>query len=243
MEKEVQILTARLLAHRYLPRSDALVRRALTDELFRHDLDNRLAQCGLLLLDNPYAEHIAVGLKRELEDPVFGAGEQWLSNNLGLSRDAIAMLVVLWALIILPKRERQMQRRDQADSQQTDLFGEAKPMRFGTEVSPGIAEAMLYADFGEQLGGKMRFHTNLGLLARLGFVQKRQKIIHEGPLLDVLLDYNQLAPRIIEGALADLLSRDGAGSPHQTTAHDLADEEDDGLVDALADDAADTETN
>ncbi|MFX8098466.1 hypothetical protein ABTK82_19120, partial [Acinetobacter baumannii] len=31
--------------------------------------------------------------------------------------------------------------------------------------------------------------------------------IAEGPLLDLLLDYDQLAPRILDGALADVLAR------------------------------------
>ena len=31
-------------------------------------------------------------------------------------------------------------------------------------------------------------------------------MILEGPLLDVLIDYSRLAPRIIEGALAEVLA-------------------------------------
>ena len=43
MEHELKTLTARLLAQRWLPRSDRLVRRALVDETFRLVLGRRLA--------------------------------------------------------------------------------------------------------------------------------------------------------------------------------------------------------
>ena len=47
MEQQIRTLTARLLASRSLPRSDALVRRALVDDAFRVELDSRLAAVGL----------------------------------------------------------------------------------------------------------------------------------------------------------------------------------------------------
>ena len=48
MNDDAQILIARLLANQTLRREDKLVKRALSDELFRADLDTRLAACGLL---------------------------------------------------------------------------------------------------------------------------------------------------------------------------------------------------
>ncbi|MGH9960448.1 MAG: hypothetical protein ACREBC_25560 [Pyrinomonadaceae bacterium] len=41
MDRDVQALIARLLAHRALPRDDLLAQRALTDEAFRQELDAR----------------------------------------------------------------------------------------------------------------------------------------------------------------------------------------------------------
>src|SRR6185436_15579918 len=162
MENDLRNLIARLIAHLVLPREDTLVRRTLTDEAFRQELDTRLAACGLRLLENPYAAHVAIGLKQEVEEPVFGKSDSWLSNNLGLGRDAIALLVVVWALIILPKRERQIKRFEQdSDMSQAEMFAEAKPIAHGTEVSAGIPEVTLLADFGAKLGGKMRLNTNL----------------------------------------------------------------------------------
>lgn len=210
MELELKTLTARLLAHRVVPRADTLVRRALLDDTFRLELDHRLGAVGLRLVENPYAEYVAVALLPEMTEPVLGSGEAWLNNNLGLPRDGIALLVILWALIILPKRERQIARVEAGKENQDDMFGSQKPLETGETVSTGVSEEALYADFGKVLGGRTRFNANLGRLVNLGFVMRRNKWIDEGPMLDLMIDYSQLAPRIIEGALADvLLQREG----------------------------------
>ncbi len=212
MEHELRTLTARLLAQRWLPRSDALVRRALVDETFRHELDHRLAAVGLQLMDNPYAEHVAVALASEMHEPVFGAGREYQASNQGLTREEVALLVILWALIILPKRERQVSRRALADDGQDDLFGADQPVERGDTVSAGISEASLLSDFAPRLGGRTRVRNfMLGKLARLGFIERRNNMILEGPLLDVLLDYRTLADRIIHGTLSDVLA--DAGHP------------------------------
>lgn len=214
MEHDLKTLTARLLANRWLPRSDRLVRRALVDESFRVDLDHRLAAIGLQLQDNPYAGHVAAALAPDMMEPVFGARREYAASNVGLTRDEIALLVVIWALIVLPKRERQVTRRELADDGQGDMFGAEKPVAHGDTVSGGLSEASLIADFGTQLGGKTKVKNfMLGKLARLGFIERRNGILHEGPLLDVALDYRVLADRIIHGTLADVLARAGHPVP------------------------------
>lgn len=235
MDNDITALTARLVAHRWLPRADAQVRRALVDESFRHELENRLASVGLTLLDNPFAAHVAVGLKDDVMDAVFG-GREYQASTMGLTRDEIALLIVIWALIILPKRERQLGRREIDDDGQNDMFGQDKPIVHGEEVSGAISEASLLADFGLQLGGRTKIRNfALGKLARLGFIERRNGYIHEGPLLDVLLDYRVLADRIINGTLADVLAAAGRSLP----APDAEDEPeaDDDAGEALDDDA------
>ena len=213
MNLEITELTARLLAHRWLPRADAQVRRALVDEAFRSELEARLAAVGLQLLDNPFAEHVAVGLKDEVTDAVFG-GRDYQASTMGLTRDEIALLIVIWALIILPKRERQLGRRSMEDDGQNDMFGQEKPIEHGEAVSGAISEASLLADFGAQLGGRTKIRNfALGKLARLGFIERKNGYIVEGPLLDVLLDYRVLADRIINGTLADVLAAAGRALP------------------------------
>lgn len=214
MEHELKTLTARLLAHRWLPRNDRLVRRALVDETFRVELDHRLAAVGLQLQDNPYAGHVAAVLTPDMFEPVFGARREYAASNVGLTRDEIALLVVIWSLIILPKRERQVTRRELADDGQGDMFGGEKPVVHGETVSGGLPEASLIADFGPLLGGKTKVKNfMLGKLARLGFIERRNGVLYEGPLLDVALDYRVLADRIIHGTLADVLKNAGHAVP------------------------------
>ncbi len=129
MEQQIRTLTARLLASRSLPRTDPLVRRALVDEAFRVDLDARLSAVGLQLIDNPYAAHVAVALADDVHEPVFGASREYAASNVGLTRDQLALLVVIWALIVLPKRERQINRQKLADDGQSDMFGKDAPPR------------------------------------------------------------------------------------------------------------------
>ena len=196
---------ARLLAQRWLPKSDAEVRRLLIDESFRQDIEHRLAAVGLRLLDNPFAGHVAVGLAADSENAVFGRGDAWLSNNAGLNRDGVALLILLWALIILPKRERQLSRDATTDEGQSDLFGNAQAAPLRDDAARGVPENVLLEDYGKLLGGKARLQVLLPVLSRLGFIERRNKVLHEGPLLDLAFDYAELAPRILDGALADVL--------------------------------------
>lgn len=215
IDNDITHLTARLLAHGYLPRTDAQIRRVLVDETFRFELENRLANVGMALLDNPFAEHVAVGLKDSVLDAVLG-GKEYQASTMGLTRDEVALLIVLWALIVLPKRERQLGRRLLDDDGQNDMFGQEGPIVHGEGVSGAVSESSLLADFGGQLGGKTKIKNfALGKLARLGFIERRGGYIYEGPLLDVLLDYRTLADRIINGTLADVLAAAGRRVPAQ----------------------------
>ncbi len=214
MEQQIRTLTARLLANRSLPRTDPLVRRALVDESFRSELDSRLSAVGLQLIDNPYAEHVAVALAGDVHEPVFGATREYAASNVGLTRDQLALLIVIWALIILPKRERQVNRQRLTDDGQDDMFGKDAPLEHGEGVSGAIPEASLLADFSAVLGHKTYVQGKLlSRLAQLGFIERRGGMIHEGPLLDVLLDYRQLADRIIYGTLGEVLAQAGHPLP------------------------------
>jgi hypothetical protein len=206
MNDDSQILIARLLTHQTLRRDDRLVKRVLSDELFRAEVDQRLAACGMKMLDNVYADHVTLALSRNIEPKIFGARDVWQNNNFGLARDGVALLVVLWAQIILPKRERQ-ETHQHAEDDQNDMFGTEKPLPRAEDTSIGIAYKALLADFGDKLGKKTRMDMNLGILAKLGFIERRGDIIVEGPLLDLLMDTDLLKERIVNGALADVFKR------------------------------------
>jgi hypothetical protein len=202
-------LIARLLALRFLPRDDGEVRRLLVDGSFREDVEQRLAASGMRLLDHPFAAHVSVALARECESAVFEQGDAWQASNIGLPKDAVALLVILWALIILPKRERQLAGESANPEQQKEMFETVKLTPLAHEASRGIAENALLTDYSELFGGKMRIQTSLGQLKRLGFIEQRSKTIHEGPLLDLAFDYADMAPRVLQGALSDLLKQRG----------------------------------
>lgn len=224
MEFSPQQFTARLIASRFLPREDNSVRRLLVDLGFRQEVEANLAACGLRLLDHPFAAHVAVALLRETEGAVFDDGEQWQASNIGLPKDVIALLVVLWALVILPKRERQLGR--EVEDGQGDMFGNIIKA-VGDEVSRGIAENVLLEDFGKLLGGKSKLVMNLGTLKKLSLVEQRNKVIYEGPLLDLVFDYAEMAPRIINGALGDLIRVQlGVEIAEDNSQQDLAKEQD-----------------
>ena len=207
-------LIARLLALRHLPREDLEVRRLLVDTSFRDEVEIRLAASGLRLLAQPFAAHISIALAREHEAAVFEQNDAWQASNIGLPKDAAALLVILWALIILPKRERQMASESTQTDTQNELFETVKLTPAAHEASRGIAENVLLEDYGKLLGGKARIQFALPQLSRLGFIERRNKIIHEGPLLDLAFDYAKFAPRILEGALSDLLKQRGVLEAH-----------------------------
>lgn len=208
-------LAAQLLARRWLPRSHPLVRRALIDTELWTLLGQRLAAVGLKVVDNVHADHIAVALVRPAESAVFGEMGLAANNNLDLPRDGVALLVVLWSLIVLPKRQRQVARSDAIHAGQGEMFAADKPLPQAASVAPLISYRSLLADFGDQLGKKLRLDTNLKLLERHGFVTRRGEDIAEGPLLDLLIDYDLLAPRILDGALGDVLMRAGHTLPRE----------------------------
>jgi hypothetical protein len=203
-------LIARLLAQRYLPRDDGEIRRLLVDAGFRDEVEQRLAACGLRLLAQPFAAHAAVALTRDAESAVFEQDDTWQASNIGLPKDAVALLVILWALIILPKRERQLAGEAAQQEAQGEMFETVRLTPQAHETSRGIAENVLLEDYGKLLGGKARIQQfALPQLSRLGFIERKNKVIHEGPLLDLAFDYAEMAPRILQGALADLLKKRG----------------------------------
>jgi hypothetical protein len=195
----VRLLVCRLLAHQTLPRTDELARRLLVDSAFREGVEHALRQVGLEVAENVYAPYISVRVARELETPVFedGRGSYW-SNNVGLSGGAMALLTILWSLLILPKRQRQQEVPP----------GEAsdRPATVSPELDIVLERKTLEADFGHLFGSQIRFHGYLNELKRRGFIRERRGKLTEGPLLDVLIDYSTLAPRIIEGALSRVLA-------------------------------------
>lgn len=216
---EVALLAGELLARRWLPRQHPRIKRALVDADLWQAVEERLAQVGLRLVDNLHADHVTTALLRSVEPVVFGESGLNSHNNIDLPRDAVSLLVVLWALIVLPKRERQAARdAGTENTPQGEMFHSERPMPRAQHVSPVISYKALLADFGSQLGKKMRLDGNLKRLENHGFIGRRGDDIVEGPLLDLLLDYDALAPRILDGTLGAVLARARAAEAARTAA-------------------------
>ena len=205
---EAALLAAELLARRWLPRQHPKVKRALVDADLWQAVQDRLAQVGLRLVDNIHADNVTTAMVRTVEHAVFGEAALNSHNNIDLPRDAVSLLVVLWSLIVLPKRERQAARDASAEGDlQDEMFSAERPMPRAESVSPMVSYKALLADFGAQLGKKTRLDGNLRRLENHGFIVRKGEDIGEGPLLDLLLDYDVLAPRILDGTLSEVLAR------------------------------------
>lgn len=233
---EATQLCAQLLAQRWLPRKHPLVKRALIDSELWQSVQDRLAQTGLRLVDNLHADHVTVALLRETQPKVFGEAGLNANNNFELPRDGVSLLIVLWSLIILPKRERQAARASSADDGQSEMFKAERPLPSAAQVSPALSYKALLADFGAQLGKKVRIDGNLKRLESQGFITRKGDDICEGPLLDLLLDYDILAPRILDGVLGEVLAKTKALAQESKAAAEQA-QEDNGREDTEAPDA------
>lgn len=198
MNEEAAELAVRLIATGFLPREDKTVIRALTDQPFRDELDHRLGACGLVLLDNPYAAHVGVAVSPEFAKGVFGRDDQWISNSLGLSKAEITLLVILWALLILPKRERQLSRTD-VGGQESLLTAHLPIDRQPREY---VLERTLIEDF-KEFWAQTYIKQRLRILNRHKFISLQDGKIFEGPRLDLIMDYAKMAPRIKQQILAN----------------------------------------
>jgi hypothetical protein len=200
-DEKARRIASQLIARKYLPRKE--LREMLMDEDLLSQVEERLGAVGLELATHVYADYVSVKVKKDREQDVFGTDKGYQASN-GLSRGALALLAVIWAKIILPKRQMQIERQAPSDSGQEMLWKERKPIPTGDGLVR-LEEKALFADFGEKLGGKTWFGKYLNELARADFVVKKDGMVLEGPLLDSVIDYSVLAPRIIDGTLGELL--------------------------------------
>ncbi|MEY2894111.1 MAG: hypothetical protein RJA98_4019 [Pseudomonadota bacterium] len=220
---DAALLVAELLARRWLPRTHPRVKRALINAELWDEIARRLADVGLRLVDSVHADHVCLTLLRSSESTVFGDAGLGANNNIDLPRDGVALLIVLWSLIVLPKRERQAARVEPHGDGQSEFFASDKPLPSALTTAPRLSYRTLLADFGDQLGRKIRIDSNLKLLERQGFIVRRGDEIAEGPLLDLLLDHDILAPRILDGALGDVLARERVAADAAALVHSRTD--------------------
>ncbi len=94
--EEATLLCSRLLRQGYVKKTE-FPNLELDEHLLR-EVQDKLAQVGLELVLNTYSPFYAVRFQPKTQETI----DQ--SNNLGLKNSEIAMLVILWCKLILPKR-------------------------------------------------------------------------------------------------------------------------------------------
>lgn len=195
-------ICARLISRRFLHKNE--VKELFLDENVRSQVEDLLKSVGLELVTHIYTDYVALKVCKDLEQSVFDNGSDGnQTTNINLSRGAISLLAIVWAKLILPKRQMQIERKTSESDDQMSLLKERKPIP--KEELVRLEESAIRADFEEKLGGKTKFSQYSSELSRHGFIRRREGIITEGPMLDTIIDYSYLAPRIIGGCLADVV--------------------------------------
>ena len=189
------VFCAALIARRHLSRNSELAREILIDPDRLADARRHLAQVGLRLVESAYSNHIGVvllGRTEEGEDiveAVFGADEPQPFITAGLQRDELALAMLLWSILCLPKRQPEETEESEAAPE------------------PRILISQLLADY-PQLGQPRRIRKNLTRLKSLELIDYGlDEYVVEGPLLEVLFDSEGIAGRVTDKSFRETLQK------------------------------------
>jgi hypothetical protein len=183
-----------------LIREGAIARKDMPDldhPETRKEVEQNLGKVGLVLATSAYSEH--VGLR--LSPQVVAEASFDSASNLGLRSDALALLVIAWAKLVLPKRTVRDTREVPGQGfLLTDDRTEAARSFVPQTRIPAIAR-----EFGSILGGASHIRALVSSLRRLKFLGGRGDVIEPGPLLELGLDGDRLMSFIRREVLAKLL--------------------------------------
>jgi uncharacterized membrane protein len=204
---EATRICARLLREGSVPRA------ALPDLDFpevRHEVERRLQGVGLVLATSVYSEHVGIRLAPEITaDSAFDA-----ATNLGLRSDACALLVILWARLVLQKRTAAETREVPG---QSALFTREQAAA-ARSYRPRVRLEALVREFRPVLGGRSRMQSLVTQLRRLGFLAGYGEQIEAGPLLELAIDGERMVAFLRREVLAKLVAE--REQPVQTSAED-----------------------
>ena len=176
---EVANILAPFFQKGFLARREA---KGLMDPTKRAEAERRLNGVGLTLAWSPYSRYYGLAMA---DGP--GGKTERITNLNELDRNALALLVIMWARLVLPQRL-------------------AEEGREGGVAEPTVAFDALNAEYGKKLGGR-RFEMYVSQLKRLGFLEyTRKDEIKAGPFLDLLGDSNKLASYLRQSTLAKVLA-------------------------------------
>ncbi|HEY4573958.1 MAG TPA: hypothetical protein VIJ26_08350 [Thermoanaerobaculia bacterium] len=208
----VAIDSATLICARLL-RAGAVPRAELPDLDFpevRRDVERRLQAVGLVLATSAYSDHVGIRLSPEVTaDSAFDA-----ASNLGLRSDACALLVILWARLVL-------QKRTVADTRELPGQGEmftSEQAAAARGFRPSVRLEALVREFRAVLGGRSRIQSLVTQLRRLQFLAGHGEVIEAGPLLELGIDGERMIGFIRREVLAKLLAeREEAAAGEEET--------------------------
>src|SRR5210317_815684 len=134
-----------VLSNGYVPVAD--FRDLLYNEELREIVERRLTAVGMTLIYNIHSEYWGVGLNKNTasDDRL-----EW-SNNFGLGRGALALLLILWCKLILPKRLEDEADEEDQPSLLKETFAELAPNAPTPRAS--ISRDQIVAEFSQVLGG------------------------------------------------------------------------------------------
>jgi DNA-binding transcriptional ArsR family regulator len=187
-------ICARLIREGAVPR-DELPELDLPE--IRGEVEQRLARTGLQLATSAYSEYVGIRPSSEVtSDPAFDA-----ASNAGLRADACALLVALWARLVLQKRTASDTRQvpDQAEMFARESAAAAR------SYTPQVRTETILREFGSVIGSRTNLKRLVSQLRRLGFIGGRGEILEAGPLLELGIDGERMVAFIRRGVLAQLL--------------------------------------
>jgi len=220
---EATRICARLLREGTVPRA------ALPDLDFpdvRHEVERRLGGVGLVLATSVYSEHVGIRLSPEITaDTAFDA-----ASNLGLRADACALMVILWARLVLQKRTAAETRELPG---QSALFTREQ-VAAARSFRPRVRLEALVREFRPVLGGRSRIQSLVTQLRRLGFLAGYGEQIEAGPLLELAIDGERMVAFLRREVLAKLVAeREGREETDREPAEEQGEARDRRNLDAL----------
>ncbi len=191
---EAMLVCARLVREGTVPRSELGL---LDHPDVRAEVERRLAGVGLTLATSAYSERVGIRLAPEvMGDRAFDA-----ATNLGLKSDACALIVILWARLVLQKRTAQSSRDTPG---QSELLAEHRADA-AKQFTPHVRLPALVHEFGHVLGSETHVRSLLTQLRKLGFAAGRGEVVEAGPLLELGIDGERMVSFIRREVLAKLL--------------------------------------
>ena len=198
---EAMLACARLVREGTVARTEL---PGLDQPELRAEIERRLAGVGLTLATSAYSEHVGI----RLAPAVVGDGAFDAASNLGLRSDACALIVILWARLVLQKRTAQASRQapGQGELLAEEQSGAVRAYR------PQVRMATLVNEFGAVLGSETSVRRLVSQLKNLGFAAGRGDVVEAGPLLELGIDGERMVAWIRREVLARLLEERAGGA-------------------------------